>query len=85
MAIFQMNENYEICSFLIHSGETIPACEEGDFGWKRCSITWRVADIGDLKSLCGGAQHLLGILEWSSGDIMKLYCESNAEWESDQK
>lgn len=84
MAIFQFDEKSAVYSFLMHCGEGIIDNEDCVRRWERCSVTWRIGDISDLKRLFGAAQHILGILEWSVVDILKLYCESNPGECSDQ-
>lgn len=84
MAIFQFDENSGLCSSLIHYGEGIVDYENRVLRWERCSVTWRIGDTGDLRRLFGAAQHILGILEWSIGDILKLYCKRNPGKCSDQ-
>ncbi len=84
MTIFQIDEKLGICSFLMHRGEGIIIQETAGLRWANCSMTWRIAGVGDLKRLFGAAQHILGMLNWSIGDIVKLYCESNPEEGSDE-
>ena len=50
---------------------------DNESAWNEASIVWTVTNIGQLKALFHAAQHLLGILEWSSADSHKIYCEGN--------
>lgn len=84
MAIFQFDEKSALYSSLMHCGEGVVDNEDRVMRWERCSVTWRIGNISDLKRLFGAAQHILGMLEWSVVDILKLYCESNPAECSDQ-
>lgn len=42
------------------------------------SLVWMVSSLGCLNVLLQAAQHMLGILNWSKADAMKLYCETEA-------
>jgi hypothetical protein len=76
MAIFQIDERSEVCSSLIHYSEQSLG-RETNAPWGKCSIIWRIANLGDLKRLFGGVQHTLGISKWSTEDYLKLYRQSN--------
>jgi hypothetical protein len=70
VAIFEVDVRTNFCNWIIHRGIR-------ESGWKEASIMWNVTDIGRLKSLFHAAQHLSGILEWSTADSHKIYCEGN--------
>ena len=83
LAIFQVNFDVEpsVCSWVMHYGTGRPRHIDGA-GWATTSIVWNVAEMGDLKSLFHAAQHLLGVLGWSSADAHKLYCRLGQEYVS---
>ena len=72
-AIFEVDVNTTGCSWIIHRGVR----SDPESSWRNASIEWNVADIGHLKTLFYAAQHLFGILEWSSADSHKIYCEGD--------
>lgn len=73
LAIFEVDLATNICSWIIHRGTRV----DNESGWNEASIVWSVTHIGQLKGLFHAAQHLFGILEWSSADTHKIYCEGN--------
>jgi hypothetical protein len=73
LAIFEIDVATNICSWIIHRGFRI----DNESAWNQASVMWTVTNIGQLKTLFHAAQHLLGILEWSSADSHKIYCEGN--------
>jgi hypothetical protein len=70
LAIFEVDVRTNVCNWIIHRGIR-------ESGWKEASIVWTVKDISRLKSLFHAAQHLSGILEWSTADTHKIYCDGN--------
>jgi hypothetical protein len=44
--------------------------------WKCESVSWNVGHLEHLRTLFGGAQHILGMLDWSVKDMINLYCQS---------
>ena len=73
MAIFLLNDEGTVCSWLMHYGYGTNASEDGG-RWRSTSISWCVGEIVHLKSLFEAAQHLLGILQWAPEDILNFYC-----------
>jgi hypothetical protein len=77
LAIFDMNEATDLaeCNWIVHYRYNSygPSGEQGRSG----SLGWRVTQPKYLKMLFEVAQHLLGILGWSSGDVHRLYCDRN--------
>ena len=77
MAIFLLDDEGTVCSWLMHRGcGAADATEDGN-RWKSTSVSWCVGEIGHLKSLFEAAQHLLGILQWTPEDILNFYCKSD--------
>ena len=83
LALFYVDEESPsgVCSWLMHYGQGIMGdhSDNGTKRWKQATISWKVADMDHLKSLFGAAQNLLGVLGWSSDDIIQLYCKRNLE------
>jgi hypothetical protein len=73
LAIFEVDLGTNICSWIIHRGTRV----DNESAWNEASIVWSVTHIGQLKGLFHAAQHLFGILEWSSADTHKIYCEGS--------
>ena len=73
LAIFEIDVITNVCSWIIHRGFRV---DNGN-PWNQASTVWTVTNISQLKTLFYAAQHLLGILEWSSSDSHKIYCEGN--------
>jgi hypothetical protein len=73
LAIIEVDILTNACSWIIHRGSRV----DNESAWNEASIAWTVMNIGQLKSLFHAAQHLLGILEWSSADSHRIYCEGN--------
>ena len=73
LAIFEVDLVTNVCSWIIHRGVRV----DNESEWNEASIVWNVTNIGQLKALFHASQHLLGILEWSSADSHKIYCEGN--------
>lgn len=84
LAIFHFGEPNELGqgSWLMHSGLSVSDGILEKPCWENSRIDWDVADVNHLKILFGVAQHVAGMLDWSVGDAMKLYCERNSEEES---
>src|SRR5271154_6061405 len=76
MAIFLVDNEGTVCSWLMHYGYGTNASEGGG-RWRSTSISWCVGEIVHLKSLFEAAQHLLGILQWEPEDILDFYCNRN--------
>lgn len=73
LAIFQVDVVTNVCSWIIHRGFRV----DNESAWNQASVMWTVTNISQLKTLFHAAQHLLGILQWSSADSDKIYCEEN--------
>ena len=52
------------------------ALHQGD-NWQHSNISWNVGHLDHLRTLFGGAQHLLGMLDWSVKDMITLYCQED--------
>src|SRR5204863_3343085 len=76
IAIFYIDETApsDVCGWLMHSGTGIIEDSKEGMRWEKTSIMWRVVDMDHLKSLFEAAQHLLGILQWPTEDMLRLYC-----------
>ena len=72
LVIFHFDElaGTEEGSWLMHSGLS----EDGDC-WRTSQVVWNVADVEHLKILFRVVRHILGVLEWSVEDAIKLYCQ----------
>jgi hypothetical protein len=66
--------------WLMHSGVS-DDCSP----WQKSRIAWNVATVEHLKILFSVVQHILGVLEWSVEDAMKLYCQIPSDDDSEEK
>ena len=82
LAIFHFDELFELkeASWLMHSGWS----SDGD-RWQHSRVDWNVADVEHLKILFRVVRHMLGVLEWSVEDAMKLYCQIPSDDNSDKE
>jgi hypothetical protein len=82
LAIFHFDElvGPEEASWLMHSG----LLGEGDC-WLQSRVDWNVADVEHLKILFRVVRHVLGILEWSVEDAMRLYSQVPSDNNSDKE
>lgn len=67
IAIFDFDDN-GFCSYVMYNNSNGKGCTS--------SLGWMVSSLGSLNVLLGAAQHMLGILNWSKADAMKLYCDT---------
>jgi hypothetical protein len=81
LAIFHFEDLDEPdqASWLMHSGLEVANTTTKTKCWENSRIDWNVADINHLKILFGVAQHIVGMLEWSVEDAMKLYCKQDTD------
>lgn len=77
MAIFLLDDEGAVCSWLMHRGCGATEATEDGTRWKSTSVSWCVGEIRHLKSLFEAAQHLLGILQWTPEDILNFYCKTD--------
>jgi hypothetical protein len=75
LAFFKTLDGDVPCSWLMHAGVGI--CWQARRRWNQSSLAWGVTDLGHLKELFGAAQHILGLLQWSPRDLMKLCVENS--------
>ena len=66
--------------WLMHSGVS-----DDCSSWQTSRVAWNVAGVEHLKRLFSVVQHILGVLEWSVEDVMKLYCQIPSDDDSDEK
>ena len=78
IAIFYVDETMpsDVCGWLMHYGRGIVKDSKEDMRWEKTSIAWSVGDMDHLKSLFEAGQHLLGILQWPTEDMLRLYCKT---------
>ena len=79
LAIFHITDELQsstIPSWLMHRGDSE--------GCTTSTISWSVLKFYDLKYLFQAVQHILGILELSTADALKLYCEPNPNERSNE-
>lgn len=67
VAIFHVDE--EQCSWIMHS------VVDDTLNWEKSRVSWNVAHVEHLKLLFGIAQHFFGVLQWSPGDVINIYCD----------
>jgi hypothetical protein len=77
LAFFKTLDGDVPCSWLMHSG--VGFRWPGPQRWNQSSIAWGVTDLGHLKELFAAAQHILGLLQWSHRDLMKLCVENSSK------
>jgi hypothetical protein len=85
LAIFEMNHASDLtdCNWLVHYRHQNHG-PSGDQG-SRAQLSWRVTHLNHLQTMFEVAQHLHGILGWSTLDAHRLYCERNYENCSDEE
>jgi hypothetical protein len=69
LAIFDFDDD-GFCSYVMYYSSKENGCGS--------SLGWMVSSLSCLNVLLQAAQHMLGILNWSKADAMKLYCETDA-------
>ena len=67
-------------SWLMHTGLS----DDGDC-WRTSQVAWNVADVEHLKILFRVVRHILGVLEWSVEDAMKLYSQIPSDDNSNEE
>ena len=85
LAIFEMNQASDVaeCNWLVHYRHQNhgPSGDQGRNG----QVSWRVTNLNHLQMLFEVAEHLRGILEWSTIDAHRLYCERNYQGCSEEE
>lgn len=73
LVIFHFDNPAEPGSWLMHSGRDVGENTHSIYMWKDSRVDYNVAEISHLKTLFGVAQHLQGVLEWTTADAIILY------------
>lgn len=75
VAIFNI-ENASCYSWLAHYGQRNCGdhCEHDGQRWGKTWVQWSIESMARLRTLFEAAQNLAGVLQWSTKDIVRLYC-----------
>jgi len=85
VAVFNI-ENQHCYSWLAHYAQKAKCSPKREGPWEDTWVHWEIENMGRLRTLLEASRNLQGVLEWSTKDIVRLYCLIEpCEKESDEE